>query len=178
MWYWLDQRRERWIAIDRALARLLHRGAARPLLLFVLVATSRLGDGGVWYAILVALPIASGPHGWYVALQMVGIGLANLVIYHRLKHRIGRPRPFVNCPDIRCCARALDQFSFPSGHTLHAVSFSLLLTHHYPAFGLLLWLYTLLVAASRIVLGLNYPSDVAVGAAIGALTAGLAIAWG
>jgi undecaprenyl-diphosphatase len=178
MWYWLDQRRERWAELDRTLARLLHRGAARPLLLGVLVAASRLGDGGLWYAIVVALPIASGPRGWYVALQMVGIGLANLIIYHRLKHRIGRARPFVNCPDIRCCARALDQFSFPSGHMLHAVSYSLLLSHHYPAFAPLLWAYTGLVAASRVVLGLHYPSDVAVGAAIGAATAGVALWWG
>ena len=41
-----------------------------------------------------------------------------------------------------------------------------------------LWLYTGLIAVSRVVLGLHYPSDVGVGAAIGALTAGIAIAWG
>ena len=178
MWLWLDQRRARWVELDRALARLLHRGAAWPLLLLVLVGASRLGDGLLWYAIMVALPMFSGPHGWYAALQMAGVGLANLIIYSRLKHRIGRPRPFVHCPDIRACARALDQFSFPSGHTLHAVAFSLLLTHHYPALAVPLWLYTGLIAVSRVVLGLHYPSDVGVGAAIGALTAGIAITWG
>jgi undecaprenyl-diphosphatase len=175
---WLEQRRTRCLAFDRALARALHRGAARPVLLLLLVGASRLADGVFWYAIMLALPLVSGPHGWYTALQMAGVGLTNLIIYSRLKHRIGRARPFTDCPDIRACARALDQFSFPSGHTLHAVAFSLILTHHYPMLALPLWGFVALVAASRVVLGLHYPSDVAVGAAIGALTASLALAWG
>jgi undecaprenyl-diphosphatase len=178
MWLWLDQRRTRALAFDRALARALHRGAARPALLLILIGASRLSDGVLWYAIMLALPFASGPHGWYCTLQMAGVALFNLIIYVVLKHRIGRPRPFADCPDIRACTRALDQFSFPSGHTLHAVAFALLLTHHYPAFGAPLWAFVLLVAASRVVLGLHYPSDVAMGGAIGALTAGLALLWG
>lgn len=43
-----------------------------------------------------------------------------------------------------------------------------------PAYPLLAWAlvpFTLLVAASRVVLGLHYPTDVAAGAAVGALVA-------
>ena len=36
---------------------------------------------------------------------------------------------------------------------------------------LVVWPFTLLVAVSRVILGLHYPSDVIVGALIGALTA-------
>jgi undecaprenyl-diphosphatase len=74
------------------------------------------------------------------------------------------------------CARALDKHSFPSGHTLHAVAFATLLSFHYPSFSVPLWGFALRVASSRIVLGLHYPSDVIVGAGIGALTAGTALA--
>lgn len=62
----------------------------------------------------------------------------------------------------------LDRFSFPSGHTLHAVVFSLVATAYYPALGWLVWPFTALVALSRLVLGLHYVSDVLVGALLGA----------
>ena len=51
------------------------------------------------------------------------------------------------------------------------MAFSLILTAYYPMFALFVWPFTVLVAVSRIVLGLHYPSDVIVGALIGAITA-------
>ena len=88
-----------------------------------------------------------------------------------LKHRVARPRPYISCPGIHARCRALDEFSLPSGHTLHAVSFSLVLAHYYPLLGWPLWGLTALIALSRVVLGLHYPSDVLVGAVIGWSTA-------
>ena len=69
----------------------------------------------------------------------------------------------------------LDRFSFPSGHTLHAVGFTLLAVHAHPELAWFLIPFTVLVALSRLVLGLHYPSDVLTGAAIGTLMATLAI---
>ena len=51
------------------------------------------------------------------------------------------------------------------------MAFSLILTVYYPMFALFVWPFTVLIAISRIVLGLHYPSDVVVGALIGAITA-------
>lgn len=62
---------------------------------------------------------------------------------------------------------ALDEFSFPSGHTLQAVSFSVVALAWYPALAPLLLPFTALVATSRVVLGLHYPSDVLAAIAIG-----------
>jgi undecaprenyl-diphosphatase len=70
----------------------------------------------------------------------------------------------------------LDEFSFPSGHTLHAVVFSTVVTAYYPPLGWLVWPFTALVAASRLVLGLHYVSDVLAGALIGASIAALTLA--
>lgn len=177
MWFWLEHRRERWIARDRRWALAMHRGAARPDLLLVFVATSRLSDGLLWYVVMAALPLIDGSLGFGYALQMGMLGAVNLAIYAVLKYGIGRPRPFDSCPDIRACARALDRFSFPSGHTLHAVAFAVLLSHHYPGLAPPLWAFAVLVAASRMVLGLHYPSDVLVGAMIGAVTANVLLIW-
>ena len=65
-------------------------------------------------------------------------------------------------------AAPLDAFSFPSGHTLHAVAFTLVALNYYPALAPTLVAFTLLTAGSRVVLGLHYPSDVLAGAALGA----------
>ncbi|MDP1532002.1 MAG: phosphatase PAP2 family protein [Rubrivivax sp.] len=46
----------------------------------------------------------------------------------------------------------------------------------YPPLGWLVWPFTALVAASRLVLGLHYVSDVAVGALLGGTIAALTLA--
>jgi undecaprenyl-diphosphatase len=67
--------------------------------------------------------------------------------------------------------KALDQFSFPSGHTMHAVSFSIVALAYFPALFWLVVPFATLVALSRPILGLHYPSDVIAGAALGAALA-------
>jgi undecaprenyl-diphosphatase len=42
---------------------------------------------------------------------------------------------------------------------------------YYPPLGFIVWPLTLLIAVSRVVLGVHYPSDVLVGALIGGITA-------
>jgi undecaprenyl-diphosphatase len=69
----------------------------------------------------------------------------------------------------------LDRFSFPSGHTLHAVAFCGVGLFYYPQLAVLLLPFTVLVGLSRVVLGLHYPSDVIAGASIGGLIAALFI---
>jgi undecaprenyl-diphosphatase len=175
---WLDQepvwaQRERllWVARERSIALWMHRAAARAWVVRLLDTVSRVGDGWLWYAIIVCLPWAGGPIGTSASVRMIGVGMVDLIVYRIIKRWIARPRPFRTCPGIRECSRSLDEFSFPSGHTLHSVAFSVILTAYYPMFALFVWPFTVLVAVSRVILGLHYPSDVIVGALIGALVA-------
>ncbi|PPE69791.1 phosphatase PAP2 family protein [Caldimonas thermodepolymerans] len=163
--------RASWAARELSWTRRLHRGADFPALVLLLAVVSRLGDGLLWYAGMAVLPLVAGARGWACSLRMMVLGLLNLTIYLLLKRWASRPRPYVACQDIRACVRALDQFSFPSGHTLHAVAFSIVLIEYFPGTAWVLVPFTLLVALSRVVLGLHYPSDVLAGAGIGALMA-------
>ncbi|MEW6589493.1 MAG: phosphatase PAP2 family protein [Pseudomonadota bacterium] len=139
-------------------------------------AASRLGDGVFWYALMGSLVAWHGLAALPAVLHMIAAGLAGTLLYKWLKGATERPRPYQVCPTICCLTAPLDRFSFPSGHTLHAVVFSLVVTAYYPALGWLVWPFTALVAASRLVLGLHYMSDVAVGALLGASVAMLALA--
>jgi undecaprenyl-diphosphatase len=83
----------------------------------------------------------------------------------------GARRPYQVNPLVSAGASVLDRFSFPSGHTLHAIAFSLVACFYYPVLWMVLVPFTLLTAVSRVALGLHYPSDVIAGAALGALIA-------
>ena len=176
MQVWLERAVARWADRDRRWAHAVHRIANWPAVVLSLVLASRLGDGPLWCAIIALLPLVAGPTGAACALQMVGVGLLDLAIYRYVKRRVCRPRPFKACPGIRACTNPLDEFSFPSGHTMHATAFAIVLGYHFPSAVWWAAPFALLVAASRMVLGLHYPSDVAVGAAIGISSAVLVLA--
>lgn len=143
----------------------------RPLTM-LLRAVGRLGNGVFWYALIAVLPFVYGPQGLRASLHMLLVGGACLLVYRWLKHRTARPRPAGVIPDVRLAMRALDEFSFPSGHTLHAVAFTLIAGFHFPHLLMLLAPLCVLIALSRPALGLHYPSDVLAGALLGAGIAG------
>jgi undecaprenyl-diphosphatase len=137
---------------------------------------SRLGDGSFWYGLMLALPLAFGGAALAPTLHMLAVGVACTALYKWLKRKTLRPRPYQVNTDIVCMAAPLDQFSFPSGHTLHAVAFSTVALAYYPWLWALLLPFALLTALSRMVLGLHYPSDVLAGALIGFFVAEISLA--
>jgi undecaprenyl-diphosphatase len=135
---------------------------------------SRLGDGLFWYTLMPALALFGSQRGIAAAAHMAATGLAALLLYRLLKRWTRRPRPYRACPGIIAHVPPLDEFSFPSGHTLQAVGFSIVALAWYPMLAPPLLVFTALVAASRVILGLHYPSDVlaavAIGSALGAMS--------
>ncbi|HET8800630.1 MAG TPA: phosphatase PAP2 family protein [Marinobacter sp.] len=146
----------------------------RPVLDYFRV-VSRLGDGWLWYALILSLPLLSPDQGPGLALLMAITGLTCTLSYKLLKKHLIRERPFISFPSINCATPPLDRYSFPSGHTLHAMCFQIMLAMTEPTLALVILPFTLSVAASRVVLGLHYPSDVAAGAVIGGLIGGLSV---
>ena len=149
-------------------------GGHRAVTLFF-AGISRLGDGMFWYALMLALAACGGASGAMAALHMLLTGGGALQFYRHLKRWTRRPRPFHGCSGVIARVAPLDEFSFPSGHTLHAVSFSIVALAYFPALAPLLLTFTVLVAASRIVLGLHYPSDVLAAIGIGGVLGGASL---
>lgn len=136
---------------------------------------SRLGDGIFWYTVMAGILLSQGQAGLQPVTHMLLAGLTGTLLYKWLKGKTLRPRPYQVRQDIWLTGKPLDHFSFPSGHTLHAVVFCGVALAYYPALAWLLIPFTVLVGMSRVILGLHYPSDVVAGALLGALIASLSM---
>ncbi|MDA8095828.1 MAG: phosphatase PAP2 family protein [Betaproteobacteria bacterium] len=132
---------------------------------------SRLGNGVFWYALMAALLVWDGAAAVRPVLHMIAVGIVGTLLYKWLKARTSRPRPFEQNRRLLISTHPLDEFSFPSGHTLHAVAFSIVVLAYYPGLAWLVLPFSALVSLSRLVLGLHYPSDVLAGAFVGTLVA-------
>jgi undecaprenyl-diphosphatase len=134
-----------------------------------MVLASRVGDGWLWYALGLILLLFGGP-GRFVAVGAATVSAAlSVSLFLRLKKLAGRKRP---CAIERNCWATLlppDQFSFPSGHSMTAFSIAVPLSLFYPSLEVGLLFCAFSIAASRILLGLHFLSDVLAGSALGAI---------
>ncbi len=102
----------------------------------------------------------------FLILALVLILVA--MVSQGLKALVYRERPFVTHPSIEKLSEA-GSSSFPSGHTLEAfaiaAALSLLFSRKQVVIPVYIW--AMLVAYSRMALGVHYPSDVLAGIFIG-----------
>ena len=110
----------------------------------------------------------SGRHG------VVAAGLSALLalgVAHVLADLWARPRPYIAHPGAHLFIQASHDSSFPSDHATAAFAIAVALLLRHRKAGVLSLCLASLLAISRVVVGTHYPSDVAAGAAIGALAA-------
>jgi undecaprenyl-diphosphatase len=166
------ERIQRW---DERVCLRANRGLRYHALLAACRAVSWLGNGIFWYALMLAQLLREPREAALPVLHMVFAGAVCTAAYKMVKQGTLRPRPYQSLAHVAAGAPSLDAFSFPSGHTLHAVAFTVIALEYWPGLAPLLVPFTLATAASRVVLGLHYPSDVLAGAFLGALIATLSL---
>jgi undecaprenyl-diphosphatase len=152
---------------DRKIMLRLNRWEAPQWVRQWMVFASRGGDGWLWSVIGVILYFFGGPQrieALEAGFVAVGIGQISFFV---LKRIIGRERPCTVEPHCWSMLLPPDRFSFPSGHTITAFAIAVTLGLYYPALLVGLIFCALSVAASRVILGLHYLSDVLVGVIIG-----------
>ncbi len=156
--------------LDHRILSALHRTGADPRVAGAARALSRAGEhGALWLAAGLLGAAADRPRrgAW---LRATALTAGAHVVSMGVKRVVRRPRPAHVAPRVRTAGR----HSFPSAHATSATAAAV-------AFGALGAPAVAPLAAamclSRLVVGVHYPSDVAAGAALGALTACLGKRW-
>jgi undecaprenyl-diphosphatase len=161
VWGFIEQRDQRFMR------RMQRWRAPRAIRAWMLLA-SRLGDGWLWYAVGIAILLFGGDeHRRAFACGGTAV-LVSILVFKVLKGISKRRRPCEIEPHCWATVSSRDQFSFPSGHAMTASAIAVCLGHFYPGWEIFLVLIAASIAASRIVLGMHFLTDVTVGCLIGA----------
>jgi undecaprenyl-diphosphatase len=153
---------------DHRLMRRINRWRApRWIRLWMLCAT-RLGDGWLYYGLGAVLLLEGGP-ARYVAMAAAAMSaMVGIAVFQLLKRASGRKRPCAIEPHCWANIPPPDQFSFPSGHSILAFAIAVPIGLFYPALTVPLLILAVSIAASRVILGMHFLSDVIAGCLIGA----------
>lgn len=155
-------------ARDHQVMRKVHRWRPPRWLRFWMVASTRLGDGWIWYSVGIALLLFGGEMRFIAFGAGVMAEAATIFLFRFLKKASKRKRP---CQlEAHCWANVLppDQFSFPSGHAMSAFAIAVPLCIFYPQLAAALFALAISIAISRVILGMHFVSDVVVGSLLGA----------
>jgi undecaprenyl-diphosphatase len=154
---------------DHRLMRRVHRWRAPRWFRITTVFATRSGDGWLWYALGLILLVYGGERRWLAIGAATFASAAGIFLFRTLKHASRRKRPCEVEP--HCWASILppDKYSFPSGHSITAFAVAISIGLFYPQLEMCLLIAALLIAASRIILGMHFLSDVIAGSAIGIL---------
>lgn len=152
---------------DYALMHRINHWPAPDWLRSMLIFASKGGDGWLWYTLGVFILI----FGNHLRFRAVGAGLLataiGLIIYQVVKKTTRRKRPCLIEPNEWAGVLPPDQYSFPSGHTIASFAIATSVGLFYPSLMLALLCCAIMIATSRIMLGMHFLSDVVVGVLMG-----------
>jgi len=158
---------------DDWVAGRIRRWASPRWLQVWMVAATRLGDGWAWLAVLTTMPTRHDHREAHVLAEALIAAAAVNAAQVTLKRAFRRRRPATAASHRLLVAS--DQFSFPSGHTMNAFAVAVLVCVRVPVASPFALAVAASVGASRVVLGLHYPSDVVAGAVLGSVLASAAV---
>jgi undecaprenyl-diphosphatase len=162
------------LTADRAVGVWLATHLASPWLDQLMVWASIIGARGGLWVVAGAITLIAAPKKRMAAFRLLlSITLAGLLVDDVVKPIVGRVRPYVDHPEYRELGVRPEDPSFPSGHAATAAAGAVALTRMWPgpATVAIAWPLAIIIAISRIALGVHFPSDVVMGFAIGFATA-------
>jgi len=133
----------------------------------VMVFFTYLGEKGFVWLVLGAAMLITKKHRRSGVYLIACIALCFLVGELIVKNLVARPRPFLTIPELTALVRRPTSWSFPSGHACASFACAFALTWRYKGRGAWFYILAVLIAVSRLHVGVHYPSDILAGALIG-----------
>jgi 4-amino-4-deoxy-L-arabinose transferase-like glycosyltransferase/membrane-associated phospholipid phosphatase len=159
-----------WESADAALFRFINVKLSHPVLDTIMPLFS---SNPFFIPVVLGLAIAllwnGGTRGRvFVLLLALILALGDTFVINTLKHALGRMRPFHNIVDAHLLVGRGSSGSMPSSHTSTWFAALLISYIFYPRTWRFMLPLALVVAFSRVYVGVHYPSDVLMGAVLGA----------
>lgn len=165
-----------WIqAVDSAILLFIQDVLRADVLNPLVIWFTHLGDAGLLWIVCCALLLCFRPTRRAGLLALFAMLLGLLCNNVLLKQLVGRPRPYLVVADLQALIAPPDPNSFPSGHACAsfaaAVSWLLSLPRSKRWLGIAGAVTAVLMAFSRLYVGVHFPTDVLTGALVGSLCA-------
>ena len=160
-------------AVDRAVYRAVADTPTPQLDAPVRQLSNAANYSRLWFGIAAAVAVIGGARGRRAALEGVAaIGVTSAAVNLGIKPIARRKRPDPGSGTSHGARKVSmpESTSFPSGHSASAFAFASSMGESVPALWMPLHLAAGLVAYARVHTGVHYPSDVATGALVGALS--------
>ncbi len=164
---------EKAIQIDAGLFYLLNYKAQNVVFDFLMPVLTNLDYWRIPFVLLAISLLVFGQKRGRVAvlLLVLGITLSDQVCNNLLKPLVGRARPCNVLDNVHLLVSCTRSFSFPSSHATNIFTGTILLSFVYPRLRIALIGVAVLVAYSRVYVGVHYPFDVAAGIILGIVCA-------
>ncbi len=161
---------------DAAVLLWIQENMRTELMTVIMKAITRLGDAGCLWIVLAVIFLVIGKTRKVGLASAVALLITFITVNLGIKNVVARTRPYEVIDGLINLVGEQSDFSFPSGHSAHAFAVGLVILIMMPRkIGVPIFAISILMAYSRLYVGVHYPTDVIAGALIGAVIAFISV---
>lgn len=147
-----------------------------PIVDDVMLFITKLGDKGFIWIVVGIIFLFPKKTRRAALLSLLSLVCAHLLCNEVLKDYVMRVRPYEVVEGLTSLIGAQSDYSFPSGHAMTSFAAAIVYFRHQKRrLGVPMLTLAILIAVSRLYIGVHYPSDVIIGAVLGTIIAAIFI---